>query len=380
MGHCRTDGHRRSGAGTVRLVDLVAQHRAVAVEVDEAWADIVARADFVGGDAVGRFEDAFARWTGVAHCVSLANGTDALELALRAAGVGPGDEVIVPTNSFVATATAVVRAGATPRLVDVGRDTLLLEVETVAQHLTGRTRAVVPVHLYGQMADVEALAALGRRERFAVVEDAAQAHGATRCGAPPGRWSVAAATSFYPGKNLGAYGDGGAVLTRSPEVAADVRALGNHGSTRKYEHPRMGFNSRLDSLQAAVLLAKLAHLEAWNAARHRAALRYDELLAGLPLTRPATLAGNRHAWHLYVVRTPRRDAVRAALAAAGIETGVHYPVPIHLQGAFRHLRYARGDFPVAERAADEILSLPMHPFVTEADQAEVATVMARVLS
>jgi dTDP-4-amino-4,6-dideoxygalactose transaminase len=367
-------------AATVRLVDLAAQHRAVAAEVDEAWADILERADFVAGDTVARFERAFAAWTGVAHCVGVASGTDALELAFRAAGVGPGHEVVVPTNSFFATAAAVVRAGATPRLADVDPDSLLLDANTAAAHVTDRTRAIVPVHLYGQMADVDAFAALGRRTGTAVIEDAAQSHGATSDGAPPGARTFAAATSFYPGKNLGAYGDGGAVLTTSTRVAAEVRALGNHGSTCKYAHPQMGFNSRLDTLQAAVLLAKLTRLDAWNAARERAAFRYDELLAGLPVTRPATVTGNRHAWHLYVIRTPRRDAVRAALHDAGVETGIHYPVPIHLQGAFRHLGHGRGDFPVAERAAGEILSLPLHPFITQADQERVAAAVSRALS
>jgi len=287
--------------------------------------------------------------------------------------VGPGDEVIVPTNSFIATALAVARAGATPVLVDCDPVFHLIAVEDVARKLGPRTRAIVAVHLYGQIAPMEELAALAERAGALLLEDAAQAHGASRHGRVAGSLGLAAATSFYPAKNLGAYGDGGAVLTSSEAVAHKIRALRNYGSDKKYHHPELGFNSRLDTMQAVVLSAKLARLPAWNEARRQAARRYDELLAGIPRVRlPATLAGNQHAWHLYVVRVPRRDRVVGALNEVGIGAAVHYPVPIHLQGAFRHLGHRGGDFPAAEAAADEVLSLPLFPGITPEQQELVA--------
>jgi dTDP-4-amino-4,6-dideoxygalactose transaminase len=369
-----------SGAERIPLVDLALQHRAIAEEVARGFADVCARGAFILGAEVARFEEAFARFAGVAHCVGVANGTDALELALRAAGVGAGDEVVLPANTFIATALAVVRAGATPVLVDCDPVYHLLDPSAVRAALGPRTRALVPVHLYGQMAPMEDLRAVASAAGVAIVEDAAQAHGATRDGTPAGGLGVAAGTSFYPGKNLGAYGDGGAVLTTSAEIAARVRALRNYGSEAKYEHPERGFNSRLDTLQAVVLNAKLAHLAAWNDARRAAARCYDELLAGIPgVVLPATLSGNVHVWHLYVVRVQERDRVLGRLKDAGIDAGVHYPVPIHLQGAFRDLGYRPGDFPIAEAAARDILSLPIYPGITPAQQERVATALRAAL-
>jgi dTDP-4-amino-4,6-dideoxygalactose transaminase len=366
---------------TIPLVDLRAQHETVAAEVTAGIARVLAHAEFILGREVAAFEADFARFARVRHCVGVANGTDALELALRAVGAGPGDEVILPANTFIATALAVVRAGAVPVLVDCDPETQLIDPAAVARRLGPRTRVILPVHLFGQMAPMETLRPLADGAGAVLVEDACQAHGASRHGTPAGGAGVAAGVSFYPGKNLGAYGDAGALLTDSDDIAARVRALRNYGSERKYEHPARGFNSRLDTLQAAVLAAKLPHLAAWNAARRAAAARYDALLADVPaVRRPQTLAGNEHVWHLYVVRVPRRDAVRTSLNAAGVGAGVHYPVPIHLQGAFQDLGHRAGDFPATEAAAREILSLPLYPEITPAQQERVVAALRAALA
>ena len=364
----------------IPLVDLQAQHREIAAEVDAGFARVMERTAFVLGDEVARFETAFAVFTHVRHCIGVANGTDALELVLRALDIGRGDEVIVPTNSFVATALAVVRTGASVVLVDCDPTFLLIDPAAVQSRIGPRTRAIVPVHLYGQAAPMERLAPLVAGGRIALVEDAAQAQGAQRSGRPAGGLGVAAGTSFYPGKNLGAYGDAGAVLTDTDAVADRIRALRNYGGTVKYDHRELGFNSRLDTLQAVVLSAKLRRLAAWNEARRAAARRYDALLAGVPDVRlPATLPGNEHVWHLYAVRVPRRDAVLARLTAAGIGAGVHYPVPIHLQPAFAQLGHGPGAFPEAEQSARELLSLPLFPHITEAQQERVAAELRAAL-
>lgn len=372
----RTLPPRGPVAEPVPLLDLAADHAQVADEIAAGWADVLARTAFVGGAPVAAFEDDFTRWSGIAHCVGVGNGTDALELALRAVGVGPGDEVVIPANTFVATAEAVARAGALPVLVDCRADTSLIEVDDVAARVTPRTRAVIPVHLYGQTAPVEDLRAV-LPDRVAIVEDAAQSQGARRHGRPAGSLGDVAGTSFYPGKNLGAYGDAGAVLTDRDDLASRVRLLREHGSPRKYEHPVLGFNSRLDGLQAVVLSAKLRRLDVWNAARRSAADRYAALLADLdPVVLPVVAPGNEPVWHLYVVRVPDRDRVLAALHAEGIGAGIHYPVPVHRTGAFGYLGHGAGAFPVAERLAGEILSLPIFPAIDPDQQSRVAEVLA----
>jgi dTDP-4-amino-4,6-dideoxygalactose transaminase len=349
--------------------------------VSAGFARVFERTSFVLGEEVAEFEASFARFVRVPHCIGVANGTDALELALRALGIGAGDEVVVPTNSFIASALAVSRTGATPVFVDCDAVHGLIDVADVERKITPRTRAIMPVDLFGQVAPIEQLEPLVAGRRIAIVEDAAQAQGASRNGRTAGSFGSVAATSFYPGKNLGAYGDAGAVVTASDEIAKRVRALRNYGSEVKYHHPETGFNSRLDTLQAVVLNAKLKRLADWNAARGRAAKRYHELLAGAPgLTLPATLPGNQHIWHLYVVRVPRRDEVLARLAAAGIGAGIHYPLPIHLQGAYRSQGHRAGDFPVAERAAAEVLSLPLFAEITPAQQERTAAVLTEALS
>lgn len=364
---------------TVPFVDLAAQQAEIHDEIVPAVEEILRTAAFVGGPAVARFERDYAAFVGVDHCVGVGNGTDAVELALRGVGVGPGAEVILPANTFVATAEAVSRIGAVPVLADVDPASLLLDPDAAARAVTDRTAAIVPVHLYGQTAPMEEITAVAAAHGLAVVEDAAQSQGALRSGRAAGSFGHAAATSFYPGKNLGAAGDAGAVLTADPEVAQRVRVLAAHGSARRYEHEVIGLNSRLDAVQAVVLSAKLARLEKWNRARQDAAERYAALLGDVDgLELPTSLPGNDDVWHLHVVRTDRRDELAAALAAAGIGTGIHYPTPIHLTPAYRGLGLGPGSYPVAERAARRILSLPMFPHLTAEQQDRVAEVVRRV--
>ncbi|MBY6436603.1 DegT/DnrJ/EryC1/StrS family aminotransferase [Rhodococcus kroppenstedtii] len=364
---------------TVPFVDLPAQQAEIHDEIVPVLEDLLRSAAFVGGPAVARFERDYAAFVGVDHCVGVGNGTDAVELALRGVGVGPGDEVILPANTFVATAEAVSRIGADPVLVDVDPASLLLDPDAAARAVTDRTAAIVPVHLYGQTAPMDEILAVADAHGLAVVEDAAQSQGATRNGRAAGSFGRAAATSFYPGKNLGAAGDAGAVLTSDPEVAQRIRVLAAHGSARRYEHEVIGLNSRLDALQAVVLSAKLARLEKWNRSRQDAAERYAELLGDVDgLELPSSRPGNDDVWHLHVVRTDRRDELAAALADAGIGTGIHYPTPIHLTQAYRGLGLGPGSFPVAERAAGRILSLPMYPHLTADRQERVAEVVRRV--
>jgi dTDP-4-amino-4,6-dideoxygalactose transaminase len=368
------------GTQAIPLVDLQAAHQEIADEVSRGFSSVLASGAFIKGPEVAAFEHEFAAFCGAAHCVGVANGTDAVELALRAAGVSPGAEVIIPANTFVATAAAAVRAGARPVFADVDPDYLLLDPQAAAAAIGPQTAAVIPVHLFGQLAPMKALADAAAERGIAIVEDAAQSHGASQDGRPPGDFGVAAAVSFYPGKNLGAYGDAGAVLTSSADVARKIRLLGDHGSERKYVHAELGFNSRMDSLQAVVLRAKLRRLADWSERRRQAAARYHELLDGLDeVTLPTTAPGNVHVWHLYVVQVPRRDQVLAALQESGIQAAIHYPVPVHLQPAFRSYGYGPGDFPVAEAAADRILSLPLYPHITADQQRAVADALRQAL-
>ena len=368
---------QRSGPGpAIPLVDLSAQLEEVREEVTAGIDEVFATTAFVGGPQVGAFERQYADFVGTRHCVGVANGTDALELALRAVGVGPGDEVVVPANTFVATAEAVARAGGVPVFVDVTDDTLLLDPRGLEQVVTARTRAVVPVSLFGQVAPMEEIADVIGGLPIAVVEDGAQSQGATRHGQCSGSLAAVSATSFYPGKNLGAAGDAGAVTTDEDDLARAVRLLGAHGSQRKYEHERLGFNSRLDTIQAVVLSAKLRRLKDWNARRDEAAARYAELLADVPAVRlPRVAPGNEHVWHLYVVRVPHRDDVLARLWSEGVGAGIHYPVPVHRTPAFADPAGPDRAFPVAERAAAEILSLPLHPHITPAEQERVVQLL-----
>ncbi|SOD70309.1 dTDP-4-amino-4,6-dideoxygalactose transaminase [Jatrophihabitans sp. GAS493] len=366
---------------TIPLVDLAAQQAEVNDEIRLGLDEVFARTAFVGGPAVGRFETAYAEFCEVQHCIGVANGTDAVELALRAAGVSRGGEVILPANTFIATAEAVSRIGAEPVLVDIDPTYQLINPEAVAAAVTAKTQAIVPVHLFGQMAPVEKLVAIAEAAGVPIVEDAAQSQGATRFGRPSGSLGLLAGTSFYPGKNLGAAGDAGAVTTNDPALARQVRLLGAHGSERKYVHEVIGMNSRLDTVQAVVLEAKLRRLAGWNERRRAAAARYGELLADVEgVQTPATAEGNVDVWHLYVVRVAERDRVLSELNAAGIGAGIHYPTPLHLTEAYAGLEQKVGAFPESEKAADEILSLPLFPHITEAQQERVARVLSGVVA
>ncbi|MEW1959072.1 DegT/DnrJ/EryC1/StrS family aminotransferase [Kineococcus sp. NPDC059986] len=367
----------------IPFLDLGRAQRELHAGLDEAWRSVTRSARFVGGPFVEAFEEAWAVEHGIEHAVGVANGTDALELVLRGLGVGPGDEVVVPANTFIATAEAVLAVGAVPHFVDVDPETLLVTPETVAEGITDRTAAVIVVHLYGQAADVPGIAALAARTGAVVVEDCAQAQGARWDGRPVGTMGVAGCTSFYPGKNLGAFGDGGAVITRDASLARAVRRYGDHGRSEvfKYEHPVVGRNSRLDALQAAVLLVKLPHLEDWNFQRRAAAEQYRSRLAGdeaVELVKQDPSSTSVH--HLMVVRVEDRDRVQADLTAAGIGTAVHYPVPCHQQKDYTML--PRTCVEETERSSPRLLSLPMFPGITrdEVDRAcdeLVATVRAR---
>ncbi len=365
---------------TIPLVDLSVQHTHIAEEVEAGFTEVLAAGDFIGGKAVAAFEQEYADFVGARSCVGVANGTDALEMALRASGVGSGDEVVLPANTFIATAEAVVRAGARPVFVDVDDDALLIDPSRVTEALTERTRAVIAVDLYGQVAPFEELPSSLAERGVVVIEDGAQSQGAVRHGTPAGRFGRVAATSFYPGKNLGAYGDAGAVITDDDDLAEQVRLLGAHGSSTKYQHTQIGFNSRLDTLQAVVLRAKLRRLHEWNEERRAAAAVYHDLLGGVPgLRLPVTLPGNVHVWHLYVVRVPDRDEVLRRARAHGVGASVHYPTPVHLTPAMAEFGTGRGSMPVSERAAGEILSLPIYPGITVEQQERVADVVRSAL-
>lgn len=362
----------------VPFVDLVSQQAEVAAEVLPLWEQIFASAGFVGGEHVEQFEREYAEFGGVQHCVGVANGTDALELALRAVGVERGAEVILPVNTFIATAEAVSRIGAVPVFVEVDPEFLLIDPDAVASAVTSRTQAIIPVHLYGQVAPVDRILSFAAPRGIPVVEDNAQAQGAFDSSGRTGALGTIAATSFYPGKNLGAAGDAGAVTTDDAGLASIVRELGAHGSAVKYEHTRVGMNSRLDAVQAVVLSAKLRRLERWNTLRRVAAERYRQLLSdrtdvATPLSRP----GSTDVWHLYVVQVDDRDHTLAGLTAAGVGVGIHYPTPLHLTQAYESLGYSRGEFPVAEAAAQRILSLPMFPHITADQQDYVVGAIAR---
>ncbi|MBX2864306.1 MAG: DegT/DnrJ/EryC1/StrS family aminotransferase [Leptolyngbyaceae cyanobacterium MAG.088] len=358
----------------VPFVDLSQQHRPLHLDLMAAITSVAERGDYILGKSVVEFEQAFANYCGVHYGVGVGSGTDALTLGLQACGVGPGDQVILPVNTFVATLIGVLQVGATPVFVDCDLETGLIDLAAAERAITSRTRAIIPVHLYGQMVSPQALTSLADTHNVIIFEDAAQAHGAEREGVKAGSVGLASAFSFYPSKNLGAMGDGGMVVTQQDVISQTVRSLRNYGSTRKYYHTDPGgTNSRLDTLQAAVLQIKLSHLNAWNCDRNRLAQRYDEALkplAGFGLLPMVNHSGRGHAYHLYVIRLTSdcpidRTRLQQELAACDIQSGIHYPVPCHLQPAFQNLDYQVGDFPVAEQLSQEILSLPMYPGMTD---------------
>jgi dTDP-4-amino-4,6-dideoxygalactose transaminase len=365
----------------IPFVDLKAQAESLGATYGSLLESIVSRAAYTMGPELSQFEEEFAGYCGCAHAVGVSTGTDALKLAYLAAGVGPGDEVILPVNTFIATAEAVSHIGARPVFVDCLAETANIDPLLVEQAINDRTRAIVPVHLYGQPADMDSILAIAERHRIPVIEDACQAHGAEHRGRRTGGLGLAAAFSFYPGKNLGALGDGGAIVTNDEDVATKVRLLRNHGQENKYTHRVIGYCDRLHNLQAAFLSAKLPHLDEWNDSRRVAANRYDAMLADVAgVRRLNTIDSVVHVHHLYVVLVDDRDRVREALATAGIETGIHYPVPLHLTPAYGSLGYAVGDFPVAEALAKRSMSLPMHPHLSSAQTEYVVEQLAKAIS
>lgn len=345
----------------VSFVDLKAEYEVIKEEIDTAIAVSLERTDFVLGQAVQDFEDAFAKYCGAAYAIGVDSGFSALELALRAYGIGPGDEVITAANTFIATVLAISNCGAHPVLVDIAPETYNLDPAQLEQAITPRTRAIIPVHLYGHPANMSPIMVIAQNYGLKVIEDACQAHGAQYKGRRIGSVGDAAAFSFYPSKNLGAYGDGGAIVTNDKYLADQVRLLRNLGQKIRYHHEIKGFNHRLDTLQAAILKIKLSRLDQQNTKRRLVAALYNELLAGTPVVTPYTADWAEPVYHLYVIRTANRDALQQHLNAAGIASGLHYPIPIHLQPAYRELGHQEGDFPIAEAYAKEILSLPMYP-------------------
>lgn len=346
----------------IPLVDLKAQYATIRTEIDAAVHRVLDETDFIGGSAVAEFEHSFASYCGTRSAVGLANGTDALQLSLLALGVRQGDEVITAVNTFIATSEAISAAGARPVFVDNDPQTYTIDVKKIEEKITPRTKAIIPIHLYGQPAAMDAINEIASHHKLAVLEDAAQAHGASFKGKTAGTLGRLASFSFYPGKNLGAYGDAGAVVTNDEVLANKVRMLANHGRLKKYEHEIEGYNSRLDTLQAAILSVKLRHLRAWTEKRQEHASTYTKLLArSANIVTPFVHPDATHVFHLYVIRVQQREKVQQTLKESGIATGIHYPIPLHLQPAYKHLGLPLGSFPVAERFASEILSLPMYP-------------------
>ena len=359
----------------VPYLDLAAQMRPLRQEIDAAIARTLDNCSFCLGPDVARFEQDFARFCQAEHAVAFNSGTSALHVALLLLNIGPGDEVITTPATFVATSWAISYTGAKPVYVDIDDATFNLDPALVERAVTPRTKAVMPVHLYGHPAHLEPLLALGRKHNLSLVEDAAQAHGATYKGKPVGTFGAVSGFSFYPGKNLGAYGEGGALVTNSAALAARAKALREHGSTQRYYHDEIGFNYRMEGIQGAVLGVKLKHLESWTKARRHVARRYHELLTDTPLQLPREADYAQSAWHLYVVRHPRRDDLKKHLETHHVGCALHYPLPLHLQKAYAHLGYKPGDFPVAEKAARECLSLPIYPELTDAQIQRVAAVI-----
>ena len=360
-------GNRQSAIGNapVPFVDLKVQYQSIKSEVDAAIARVIENTSFILGPEAESFENAFAEYVNARFCVGLNSGTAALHLALLACGIGAGDEVIIPANTFFATAEAVSLTGATPVFVDADPLAYTIDAGRIEGAITPRTRAIMPVHLYGQPADLDPIFEIARGRNLRVIEDAAQAHGAEYKGKRAGALGDIGCFSFYPGKNLGAYGEGGAVVTNDEQLAKRVRLLRDHGSEKKYRHEIVGYNFRLEGIQAAVLDVKLKHLDRWNELRRAHAARYSDLLKDSGLVLPAEMNYARHVYHVYVVQCEARDALQKSLSDAGIQTGIHYPIPIHLQPAYASMGHQRGDFPEAERQSDRVLSLPMFAELSE---------------
>lgn len=360
----------------IPFVDLRAQYQSIKSEIDEAISIVLNNTSFIGGDNLDLFESNFADQMGIAHCAGCANGTDAIEIALEALGIGEGDEVIVPVYTWISTASAVSRVGAKPIFVDVHPDYYTIDASKIEDKITHKTKAVIPVHFYGLPADMEALLAIANKHNLKVIEDCAQAHNATIEGQKVGSFGDFATYSFYPGKNLGAYGDGGAVTTNAKELDAKARMIARLGQQGKHNHIIAGRNSRLDSMQAAILNVKLNHLNNWTAKRQLIADWYFETLEGLPIKLPSKPAGFGHVYHLFVIQTDRRDELKDYLESKGIQTQIHYPKPLHQVGVFE----AQGDFPVAEAMSSKLLSLPMYAELNKVQVGYVGLMIKNFLS
>jgi dTDP-4-amino-4,6-dideoxygalactose transaminase len=344
----------------VKFVDLGAQHKPLEAELKEVFNRVLTNCSFVLGPEVEKFEKMFAAYCGADHCVAVTNGTAAIQLVLQGLGVGPGDEVITVAHTFIATAEAINAAGARPVFIDIDPVSYTMDPAKLEKAITPRTKAIIPVHLYGQPADMDAINAIAAKHDIPVIEDSCQAHGAKYKGRPTGSLGKAACFSFYPSKNLGACGEGGAVTTNDAELAKKVRMLRDHGSVKKYEHDFPAYNLRLEGIQGGVLAVKLPHLDGWNNNRRILAARYNEIFAGSKVVTPKEMPYAQHVYHLYVVVVEDREALKNALSEQGIENGLHYPVPLHLQKAYEYLGYKKGDFPVSEHVASNHVSLPMY--------------------
>ena len=364
----------------VPYLDLKAQYQSIKPEIDAAIARVLDSCQFVLGAEVADFEQEFAAYCGAAECIALNSGTSALHLALLAAGVGPGDEVITVPFTFVASVAAVTYAGARPVLVDIDPQSFTMDPAAIESAITPRTKAILPVHLYGQPADMDPIMEVARRRGLVVIEDAAQAHGAKYKGRPVGSIGDMTCFSFYPVKNLGAYGEGGAVTTSNAEYTRTIRMLRDWGQDRKYHHVLRGFNYRMEGFQGAILRVKLRHLERWTKARRAAVSKYNQLLADCGVERPTEMPWAGHVYHVYTLRTDDRDGLQAALHAEGIQTAVHYALPAHLQPAYADLGYSRGAFPESEKAANEVLSLPLYPEMTDTQIQRVSQALTSLMA
>jgi len=365
---------------TIPLVDLKAQYRLIQPDIDQAIQRVLENTSFIMGQEVSKFEAAFANYCGAQYCIGLNSCTGALELALRGLEVGPGDEVITASHTFAATAEAICIVGARPVFVDIDPQTYTLDIEQVTAAITPATRAILPIHIYGQPADMDGISNLAQAHNLVIVEDAAQAHGATWQGRPTGSLGHAGCFSFYPGKNLGAYGDGGAVVTDDEALAQRIQRLRNHGRSSKFVHEEIGYSDRLDGLQAAILSAKLPYMDQWTAARRHLAKRYTLLLNDCEVVLPYVDSRADSCWHLYVICTPQRDAMLDFLQEHGIGAGLHYPIPLHLQPAYAHLGYSQGDFSVTEHVANSCLSLPLYPEMTDTQLERVVALIYTFLA
>lgn len=362
---------------SVAMVDLKTQYQKLKPEMDAAIAGVLQETAFILGKRAEDFEKKFAEYCGTAHCIAVGNGTDAIGMALQAIGIKAGDEVITTPYTFFATVEGIIECGAVPKLVDIDPATFCIDPKAVEAAITPKTRAIIPVHLYGQLCDMKSIMTIAKKHNLKVMEDSAQAHGATDGGKRAGSFGDAATFSFYPGKNLGAYGDAGAVVTNTQTVADHVRLTRNHGSSVKYFHHAIGRNSRLDGIQAAVLSVKLPHLDAWNKRRVQLATTYNKAIkeiaqkCSVPIVCPEIHDGGRHVFHLYTLRAPQRDALKEHLVKEGIEVAVHYPMALHQQQALKHLGMRDGSLPNAEKASKEVLSIPLCPELTDANQRKV---------